>query len=427
MSHELHARGRARGLAGGLLMALASAAAAPAQAQTYAFTDLGSLGPTGTAYDSSAAAGIDNAGDVVVNSRVQAGESLAFRWSDGTRVVLPAIGGNYFGLVAAANGIDDGGSPYGSSTVPTSNSWSDAVRWDGASVVDLGASAMDAATYWAANFHTAPPDPTGNDYVYSNVLFQTAGGGTQVLMFTTYNHSQNWRTDCVALRAGGAVVGSLAQPAVSGVQGYEPSCNVNITVAGQSASRTFAGSVNYGGSGGGLAALWDGTGHVLASFPSLSAFTGINATGHAVGNGNSGGAWFWNGGALSPLAASGSAPQVLGINASDRLVGTMSGGRAALWTSPTATAVDLNDLAPSATSAGWTLVSATGINDSGWIVGTAFNPASSATHAFLLKPLAAASTQQVPMPGWSFVLLGGGLAFVVMAMSRRRAGSDRAA
>jgi probable HAF family extracellular repeat protein len=80
-----------------------------------------------------------------------------------------------------------------------------------------------------------------------------------------------------------------------------------------------------------------------------------------------------------------------GINASGQVVGySQPTGDAAyhafLYNGVTMS--DLNDLIPS--GSGWVLREATGINDSGWIVG--YGMIGGATHAFLLTPIPEADT-----------------------------------
>lgn len=94
-----------------------------------------------------------------------------------------------------------------------------------------------------------------------------------------------------------------------------------------------------------------------------------------------------------------------GINASGQVVGTSvttgdAAAHATLWNGTSAT--DLNSLLDaSVVSAGWVLNVANGINDNGWIVGTAYNTLSGASHAFLM------SVTAVPEPETYGMMLAG--------------------
>ena len=73
---------------------------------------------------------------------------------------------------------------------------------------------------------------------------------------------------------------------------------------------------------------------------------------------------------------------------------------------------DLNSFLDAGTvSAGWVLTEARGINDKGWIVGTAYNSKSGVNQAFLLTP--------IPEPETYAIFLAG-LGLMATVMSRRR-------
>jgi hypothetical protein len=80
-----------------------------------------------------------------------------------------------------------------------------------------------------------------------------------------------------------------------------------------------------------------------------------------------------------------------GINSAGQVVGRIhitddSAERATLWNATVAT--DLNSFLDASTqSAGWYLRDATGMDDSGWITGTALNTLTTQVHAFLLTPI----------------------------------------
>lgn len=128
----------------------------------------------------------------------------------------------------------------------------------------------------------------------------------------------------------------------------------------------------------------------------------------------------WQGGATSVLGMIGedwTASFARGINNAGQVVGlshSPEGGftHATLWQD--AAAVDLNSFLSSADrAAGWHLVEANGINDLGWITGTAYNRLSFQRSAYVL------TTPAIPEPA-SAGLLGVGLAMLWAARRTRR-------
>ena len=113
------------------------------------------------------------------------------------------------------------------------------------------------------------------------------------------------------------------------------------------------------------------------------------------------------GGAESLASAVNLGGQVVGYS----FYGSSSAPHAILWQNDAM--IDLNTLLPGyARQAGWVLNAASGINDYGWIVGSAWNAHTGATHAYLLAP--------VPEPSSWAMLLGGLCALIWVARRRTR-------
>jgi probable HAF family extracellular repeat protein len=148
----------------------------------------------------------------------------------------------------------------------------------------------------------------------------------------------------------------------------------------------------------------------------LSGATAINANGQVVGY-YAGGAALWSNGTLTDLGTlpGGSAffAEACDINAVGKIVGTsyITSDVYHAFLNYNGTMTDLNTLIPS--DSGWTLEEASGINDSGWIVGYGTNP-SGQTHAFLLTA--------VPEPSTLALLAAGAIGLLGFAWRRKLAG-----
>jgi len=154
------------------------------------------------------------------------------------------------------------------------------------------------------------------------------------------------------------------------------------------------------------AASWTGTtltDLTPAQVRGSSTASAINRGGLAVGwvpsdQGSHTQAATWVGGQtvkLLPLAGAVNS-KAYGVNVAGAVVGvseTAAGGleHAVMWNGALRP-VDLNALVPAAVRrAGWVLTDAHGINDAGWIVGTAYNTLTSVERAYVIKPAVAAA------------------------------------
>jgi probable HAF family extracellular repeat protein len=362
----------------GVAIALCLAAAggvSVAHAQSYTYTNLGSLGG-----NSSYAYGINNLG-VIVGSSSIAGDTAthATLWNGGSVTDLGTLGGFQDSI---AFGINDAGQVVGRSTA---SGVFRATLWSGGSVTDLGlgnastATAINTAGQIAATKKDVPPTQatTGMPGSFNNIF------PTSV-----------WRT--------------------------------GINDAGQV----------VGGSGAHAVVYSAGVVSVLADLPgTIQSFaSAINSSGQIVGDSIWCGACndqatFWNGASVVALASLGGTDSVaVDINDASQIVGTSrtAGGdyHATLWEG--GSVLDLNSfLSASMIAAGWVLSEAGAINDNGWIVGTATNSLTLYTSGFLLQPttpfagrIRALAVTPVPEPA-TYGMLAAGLGLVGW-MARRR-------
>jgi probable HAF family extracellular repeat protein len=187
------------------------------------------------------------------------------------------------------------------------------------------------------------------------------------------------------------------------------------------------------------AVLWDGNGTTfLDSSARYSLAYDINDSGQIVGQSGSQ-ATLWQGGRAVELGALGhSSSLASAINNAGQIVGFFVSGndpnmphRAALWNGAIGT--DLNSLLrPESVEAGWILGTALGINDSGWIVGEAYNRFDCAdgacgSYGFVLSisdlpDQVLTLTNGVPEPS-TYALMLAGLAALCLSVQRRRRAS----
>ena len=333
------------------LLALVLFRTRPSLGAMYYVVDLGTLGgPT------SQANAINNAGQIVGSAYTNGSVSLATLW---TSASSPAInlgtlpGGNN----SSAFGINDSNQIIGDSTA---SAGTHAATWtNGASpAVDLGTlggtfsvgSAINAAGQMVGLAYTA-----GNFNSYASFWTNTSSGAIQMNSLT------------------------------NGLSSAANAINTSGQIAGWSYNSNGVQHAVFWSNSGALAVdLWHGQ-----NFSSDA--LGLNDSGNIVGSGYTSNsvqhAYFWNNTNNLPVdlgTLGGIDSAANGINKSGQIVGSsdVGGGasHAALWMNSSSAAIDLNTLIP--TNSGWTLESATAINDSGEIVG--YGIINGHTHAFAM-------------------------------------------
>jgi probable HAF family extracellular repeat protein len=325
-------------------------------AQTYSFTDLGSLLGNG-----SAANAINDSGQVAGYS--PAGATL---WN-GTSAITYSTFGNYSNN---ANAINNLGVMVGEAYYAAAGDFH-ATVWNGTKVTDLGTLGGSHSGAFAIN----------DSGLIAGYSVNSSGIGRATLWNGTT------KIDLGSLSGGG-------------------SSAYAINNAGQVAG--FSGVAN-----GYHATLWSGTSIIDlgsgASGGTLSVANAINDVGQVAGYASTIGnssqhATLWNGtaaidlgtlgGFLSTANAINNVGQVVGVS----YITGNSAYHATLWNGDAV--IDLNSfLSASIVNAGWELTQAYGINDSGWIVGRAYNNLTGQSHAFELAPIPEPETYAMMLAG----------------------------
>lgn len=377
---------------------LAVCGLASVHAQTYTFTDLGHASGV-----TSAAANINNLGQVVGLVKDANGWSHAVTWVDGQAVHLglaPADWGGYrdfanpWGMYGSAIGINDAGQIAWTRT--DVNNASHATVWSNGESTDLG------------NLGGAQSDARG-----INQAGQVVGRAQDA--------NGNWR----AVAWNGVQASELTTPNASS------SSMVNaVNNAGQIIGYEERVSQPYSAH----PVIWDqgvasNLDESLGSSHEPQAY-GLNDVGQIVGSvkapstGDYYRAVLWDHGVSSmlDLPSGFHAAEAKDINNAGQIVGFMLandvnvGFRAATWIN--GQVIDLNSLLPaSVVDAGWVLLGANAINEVGQIVGQARNAKTGVIDAFVLTPVPESGT-------WAMMLLG--LGAMAIHARLRSSGKSRA-
>ena len=358
---------------------------APVHAQTYSFTDLGHV--SGLA---SAAAGINNAGQVVGLYSDSNQLNHAVEWSNGQTIDLGMASTNWgwsgfsnpWGMSGSAISINDVGQVAWTNT--DSSNVSHAVAWNNG--VATGLNTLGGAQSEAHGINQAG---------------QIVGGAQ--------NASGDWRA-VVWNNGQSTELGALAGSSYWGANAVNNAGQV-VGAAARQSDNTVQPVIWTQGVASNLDAPW------THSY-SIQAY-GLNNAGQVVGSTKVPNdvdyyrAVEWDHGVptLLDMPSGYYASEAKGINDAGQVVGFMLshdasiGFRAVTWID--GQVVDLNSLLPaSVVDEGWVLTGANAINDNGQIVGQAFNAKTSVTDAFVLTPVPEPGTLAMMLLGLGAVAMG---------------------
>lgn len=335
--------------------ALILAGARPGVAAIYNVLDLGTLGG-----DYSQAAAVNASGQIVGFAYIMNdGELLAAFWSNSnsSAVSLGDLGGDF----SLANDINLSGQIVGKAADTNFNEF--AAFWTNSSSAAINLGAIGGTSSSAEGINRS-----GKIVGYADVVSNLA------------QHAVLWTN-------------TSTPPIDLGTLGGDTSAADSINDSNQMVGYAYDMDDNQ------FAAFWPNSSTPAINLGALggtySVAAGINNSGQIVGSANTLGdtttrAVIWTNTSSPPIdlgALAGSNSQALAINNFGQIVGSANSpsiGHAVLWTNISSQIIDLNSLI--ATNTGWTLESASAINDSGEIVGYA-TTTGGVVHAVALVPI----------------------------------------
>lgn len=331
-----------------------------------------------------------------------------------TFTALSSLGGNF----SEANAINNAGQIVGSATLADGIT-RHATLWYGSTVTDLGtlggtfsyAYAINNIGQVVGNSYTTGDTAQHATLWYGSVATDlgTLGSGFSVAKDINDNglitgSSFNTNGTIQAVLWNGTTISSLSSTSSNGN---------SINNSGQIAGFSYTPGNNAFN-----AALWDDS--ITTNLAPLVEAFAISDSGQVVGslfNGSVMVAGLWDNGVATDLGTLGGyQSKAFAINNVGQIAGYSyipgnSALRATLWDGNSV--VDLNSFLDASTvNAGWELLVANGINDSGWIVGTARNTITGFSSGYLL------SVTAVPEPE-SYAMFFAGLG-LIGALARRK-------
>lgn len=326
------------------------------RAQTYRATNLGV---------NTYATAVNNAGQVVGYTQIT-GMDQPFSWTTGTVTWLGLFGG----FAGQASGINDAGQVVGNIAGLPGGHEADATLWANGTITNLGSTLGGLNSASGIN---SSGQVVGTSNVGSNSCSPSGGENAFIWSggaISSLDPSTSVNSVATAINDAGDAVGYVQSSLVSACASQAALFAGGSTIilpqlpGGDSSTVTVANAINTAGQ-----------------------IVGYMFTPDVAGAPNT--AVLWQNGTVTALPGMG---QALAINNTGQIVGliTVVGqvSHAAIWTAVGANALDLNQLIDPATPlpAQLVLISATAINDSGWIAAVGSADGGLVVQSYLLQP-----------------------------------------